>query len=135
VRGSLFNDFMVEFDDCFSEQLEYGGTALGQVIVPTTPCACAHSGLRPKPAISFQPFEQRIERAWTDVVAMPSQLAEHPLADDGTVCGMVKDVHLPKAQQNLPRQQLGIKRRHSKDIDITTVVNECCNISERGGAK
>jgi hypothetical protein len=116
--GGLFNDLAVEFDHGFAENRENGGAALGQVIVAAAPLACAHSFFGPKPAVTFQPLEQRIERAWADVVPMPAQFTEHPLADDRMLCRMVKDVHLPKAQQNLTGQQFGIKRGHSKQADL-----------------
>jgi hypothetical protein len=64
---------------------------------------------------------------------VPTQLREHPLADDRTLSGVVKDVHLPEPQENLARQQLRIERCHRLGAHITTVVNDNNSVDPRRG--
>jgi hypothetical protein len=122
---SLFNHFVVEFDDDFSQDLQDPSSARGEVIVPTTTFSVTDGGLRAQPSVSLQAFQQRIERARADIVAMSAQLAQHPLADDGMLGGVVKDMDLPEAQQDFARQQLAVSSRHSPgEPIITATVNE-----------
>jgi hypothetical protein len=114
MRRRLLDDFVMEFDYRFSQHVQHGGTTCGQVIVTPPPFAFSHSDFRPQPPITLKAFQQWIERTWTDVIAVPAQFGEHPLTDDWMLCGVMQDVHLPKAQQDLSGQQLRIRGGHEK---------------------
>jgi hypothetical protein len=45
---------------------------------------------------------------------VPAQFGQDPLADDWMLGGVMQDVHLPEAQQDLSRQQFGIQGGHEK---------------------
>lgn len=119
VDGRFFDDFVVKFDDGFAEDLENGRSALGQMIVAAGALGLANRGFRAEPAIALEALEQRIQGARADVVAMLSQLAEYPLADDRMFSGMVKDVHFPESQQDLARQKFAVQAGHVERDDIT----------------
>ena len=125
MNGCFFDDFMVELDDRFTEDLKDGGAALGEVIVAARALGLSDGGLGAEPPIALEALEQRIEGARADVITMLSQLAQHPLADDRVLRGMVEDVHLPKPQQNFAREILGIETSHIEPNSIITMaVNE-----------
>ncbi len=120
----LFNDFVVQFDDGLSEYLEHGGAPLRQVIVAAAAFSLPNGGLRAEPPIPLEALQQGVERSGTDVVAVVSQLREHPLADERALSGVVEDVDFPEAQQDFARQQLGVEAGHRADFYITPIVNE-----------
>jgi hypothetical protein len=97
VRYGFFDDFVVEFDDGLAQYVEYGGAARGEVIVPTATFSIANGGLRSQPAVALQTFQEGVERARADVVAVAAQLSQDPLTDDGMLGGMMENVDLPEA--------------------------------------
>ncbi|OFW29645.1 MAG: hypothetical protein A3H97_01760 [Acidobacteria bacterium RIFCSPLOWO2_02_FULL_65_29] len=97
---------MVELDHGLAEDLQHGGPTVREAIVPPAPFPLADSGFGPQPPVAFQTLQERIERARADVVAMASQLAEDPLADDWMLGRVMKNVDFPEAQQDLSREQL-----------------------------
>ena len=58
-------------------------------------------GLAAQPSVRLHPPQHRIQRSGADRVAVLAQLVEHPLADNGVLGGMMQDVDLPEAQQDL----------------------------------
>jgi hypothetical protein len=112
MRSGLFDDFVMQFDHGLPERVQHGRAANGQMIVTPPPFSFPYSHFRSQPAVSLEAFQQRVEGAGTDVIAVPAQFGEHPLADEGMFCGMMQDMHLPETQQDLSRQQLGVRRSH-----------------------
>ena len=119
VDGRFFDDFVVKFDDGFAEHFENGRPALGQMIVAAGALGFANGSFRTEPAIALEALEQWIQSARANVVAMLSQLAEHPLADDRMFSGMVKDVHFPESQQDFARKKFRVQAGHGEPDDIT----------------
>jgi hypothetical protein len=112
MRSGLFDDFVMQFDDGFPEHVQHGRSTSGQVIVASPPFSFSHSDFGSQPSVSFETLQERVEGAWTDVVAVPAQFGQHPLANDRVFRRVMQDVHLPEAQQNLSRQEFGIQRHH-----------------------
>src|SRR5688572_25509679 len=106
MRSGLFDHLVVEFDHRLAENLQDGGATVRQVVVPSAPFSISHSGLRTQPPIALQTLQERIERPRADVVAVASQLGEHPLTDDRMLGRVMKDMDLPEAQQDLACEQL-----------------------------
>jgi hypothetical protein len=48
---------------------------------------------------------------------VPSELGEHPLTHDRLLGCVMKDVDLPKAEQDFPRNQLAVGCRHATTLD------------------
>jgi hypothetical protein len=96
-RDGLFDDFVVELHDGFAQNIQHGGAAFREVIVPAAAFALSGSGLRSQPTVALQTFQEGVERAGTDVVAVAAQLSQDPLTDDGMFGRMMKDVDLPEA--------------------------------------
>ena len=102
----------MQFNNRFAERFEDRGAALSQMIVPTPSFPLTNSGFRTQPPVPFETLEQRIQRPRTDVVPVSSQFREYPLTDDRMLSRVVKDVDLPKPEENLARQQLRVERCH-----------------------
>jgi hypothetical protein len=113
MRSRLFDDFVMQFDHGLAEHVQHGRATSGEMIVTPSPFAFSHGDFGSQPSVSFEAFQERVEGAGTDVIAMPAQLGEHPLADDGMLGGVMQDMHLPETQQDLARQQLGIRWSHA----------------------
>jgi hypothetical protein len=107
MRG-LFDDFVMQFDEGLPEHVQHGRSTSGQVIVAPPPFSFSYGDFGPQPAVSFETLQERVESAWTDVVAVPAQFRQHPLANDGVLGRVMQDVHLPEAQQDLSGQELGV---------------------------
>ena len=114
VSPGLFDDFVMQFDHRVAEHVENDGAALGQMIVPAPSFSLADSGFGTQPPVPFKALEQRIQRPRADVVPVPTQLREHPLTDDRMLSRVVKDMDLPKPEENLARQQLRIEGCHKR---------------------
>jgi hypothetical protein len=112
MRSGLLDDFVMQFDDSLSEHVQHGRSTSGQVIVASPPFSFSHSDFGSQPSVSFETLQERVEGAWTDVVAVPAQFGQHPLANDRVLRGVMQNVHLPEAQQNLSRQEFGIQWSH-----------------------
>lgn len=110
---AFLNHFVMEFDDAFTEQRQYGDASVCEVIVPTPTRPGTRFDLAMQPAVALHALQEWIQRPRADVVAVPSKLPEHPLADDGMLCRVVQDVHLPEPEQDLTGQQLVIDGGHS----------------------
>ena len=106
----------MELHHRLTEHVQYRRPPGGEVIVATTPFAVSYGRLGFQPAIAFQPFEQRIERARTDVVAVTPEFGEHPLSDDRMLSRVMQDMDLPDAEQDLSGEQLSVVRgnRHNR---------------------
>ena len=96
VRDGFFDDFAVELHDGLPQNIQHGGAAPREVIVPAAAFALSYSGLRSQPTVALQTFQEGVERAGTDVVAVAAQLSQNPLTDDGMFGRMMKDVDLPE---------------------------------------
>ena len=84
----------MQFDHGLAEHVQHGRATSGQVIVASPPFSFSHGGFGSQPSVSFEAFQERVECAGTDVIAVPPQLVEYPLADDRVLGGVVQDVHL-----------------------------------------
>jgi hypothetical protein len=112
VRSDLFDDFVMQFDHRLSKHVQHGCATGRQVIIAPPPFPFSHSDFGSQPSVSLEALQEWIQRAGTDVVAVPAQFSEDPLADDRMLRGVMQDMDLPEAQQDLSRQQLGIRRSH-----------------------
>ena len=54
-------------------------------------------------------FQQRIQRPGADLVTMPPEFGDDPLAVDRPLARVVEDMHLPEAQENLPAGALRLR--------------------------
>ena len=135
MRRGFFDDFVMQFDHGLAEYVQDGRPAGGEVVVPPPPFPFSHSDFRSQPAVALQTLEERIQRARADVVAVPAQLGKDPLTDHRMLRGVVEDVDLPEAQQDLSRQQFGIQGRHESHLDVVTtmLVNENESIGDLAG--
>jgi hypothetical protein len=104
----------MQFDHRVPEHVQDGCAARGQVIVAPPPFSLSNSDFGSQPSVSLEAFQEWIDGAGTDVVAVPAQFGKDPLADDWMLRSMMQDVHFPEAQQNLSRQQFGIQRSHKQ---------------------
>jgi hypothetical protein len=112
MRSSLFDDFVMQFDDGLPEHVQHGCSTSGQVIVASPPFSFSHSDFGSQPSVSFETLQERVECARTDVVAVPAQFGQHPLANHRVLRRVMQDVHLPEAQQDLSGQEFGVQRSH-----------------------
>jgi hypothetical protein len=133
LGGGFFNYFVMELGDGVAQNVKNGAPAVREVIVPSAALALTHGDRRAQPTISLQSFQEWIEGARADVIAVTPQLAQYPLTDNRMFGGMMKNVDLPEPEQDLARQPFGVKRCHGSGpqrIIITITVNEYEN--ERG---
>jgi putative oxidoreductase len=114
MRRRLFDDFVVQFDHRFPEHVQHGCATGRQVIVAPPPFPFSHSDFGSQPSVSLEALQEWVERAGTDVIAVSAEFGQDPLADDRVLRGVMHDVHLPEAQQDLSRQQFGIQGSHAK---------------------
>jgi hypothetical protein len=122
--GSGFlHDFVMQFDHRFPEHVQHGRAAGRQVIVTPAPLPFSNSGFRLQPSVALETFQEWIEGAGTDVVSVTAQLGEHPLADDGMLGGVMQDVHLPEPQQDLSRQEFGVRGGHEGSPPVITTID------------
>jgi hypothetical protein len=126
-NGRFFDHFVMKLDDGFAKDFKNDGATLGQMIVAASTFGLADRSLRTEPAIALETLQQRVQGAGTDVVTMLAQLAQHPLADDRMLGGVMEDVHLPEAQQDFAGEKLRIKVGHGAENIITIAVNETRN--------
>jgi hypothetical protein len=122
MRRGLFDDFVMQFDHGLTQHVQHGRATSGQVIVASPPFALSHSDFGSQPSVSLEALQERVEGAGTDVVAVPAQFGEHPLTDDGMLRRVMQDVHLPEAQQDLSRQELGIQSGQTLPPGVTTTL-------------
>ena len=100
--GSRFcDDFIVELLDLYPKHRENLPPLGGQLVVPTRPFAARRARLAAQPSQAFQSVKQRIQRARANLITMPAQLRDHPLAMKRLFARVMQDVRFPKAQQNL----------------------------------
>lgn len=66
---------------------------------------------RAKPAALRHAREHRIQRAWTQVIAVVVQFFEHPLTVDAPFGGVVEDVDLPEGEKELAYDWIAHDRR------------------------
>src|SRR5262249_37073556 len=64
-----------------------------------------------QPAQPLHPVQQRIQGPRTDLITMPAQLHNHPLAMERLLTGVMQDMHLPKAQQNFTLERFHLELR------------------------
>lgn len=114
MRSGLFHDFVMQFDHCFPKDIQDGRAPGSQVIVTSSSLTLTNSRFGSQPAVSLEAFQKWVERAGTDVVAVPAEFGKHPLPDERMLSGVMQDMHLPEAQQDLSRQQFGIRGGHQE---------------------
>jgi len=59
-----------------------------------------------KPAALGHPREHRIERAWTEAIAVLLEFFEHPLAVHALFVGVVKNMDLPEGEEKLSHNRI-----------------------------
>ena len=69
-----------------------------------------------KPAVTLHALEQRVQGPRADLIAVATQLRDHPLADNGVFGGVMQDVDLPKTEKDFAGQQLAIDGRHAPPL-------------------
>src|SRR5688572_12854109 len=116
MRRGFLDDFVMQFDHRFAEHLQHGRPAGGQVVISPPPCPFSDSGFGSEPPVAFQALQEWIERAGADVVAVPAQLGEDPLPDDRMLGGVMENVDLPEAQQDLTGEQFRVMRGHRRHL-------------------
>jgi hypothetical protein len=75
-------------------------TLLREAIVSPRTLSAIGIATAPQPAEAFHPMKQRVQRAWADLIAVTAEFEDHPLSVERLLARVVKDVHLPKAQQD-----------------------------------
>lgn len=78
------------------------GSSLGcQAVFTARAEAAINVAPASQPPPRLHPAQHGVERAGADAIAMFAKLLEHPLPHDGPFGGMVQDVDLPEAQEDL----------------------------------
>lgn len=103
---------MMQLDDGLAKNLEHGGATGREVIVASAAQARRRIALTSEPAITLHPLQKRIQRARADPVPMPAKLFQDPLTHHRFLGGVMKDVDLPKAEEDLPGHGFMIDNRH-----------------------
>jgi hypothetical protein len=98
----------MQFDHRLSKHVQHGCATGRQVIIAPPPYPFSHSDFGSQPSVPLEALQEWVERAGAYVVAVPAQFGENPLADDGMLRGVMQDMHLPEAQQDLSRQQFRV---------------------------
>jgi hypothetical protein len=65
---------------------------------------------RAKPAALSHSRQHRIQRAWTQAIAMVLQFFKHPLTIDALLGGVVEDVDLPKGEKEFAYDRIAHDR-------------------------
>jgi hypothetical protein len=119
----------VEFPDLVANQREDLAATNAQAIVFARPASTPWIGFAPQPTQAFHSLKQGIQRAGAELIAMEPQLGEDPLPVHRFLPGMVQNVNLPEAQQNLAIGSLhpcAVKLRGTMSLIVIapdTVVN------------
>jgi hypothetical protein len=87
----------MQFYDVLAQDVEYCRAIPRQVIVPAAAKSRAGLGFAPQPPVPLHALQQRVQCPRTDVVAVPSELGEDPLADYRVFCRVMEDVNFPEA--------------------------------------
>ena len=87
--------------DLLAQQSEHIFPLLGQRVLLARSGTGIGIDLELQPAPFLHARQKRIQRSRADLVAVATQLADHPLAEDGAGLGVVQDVYLPKGEQEL----------------------------------
>src|SRR5688572_4159000 len=76
VRPSrrLFDDFVVQFDDGLAQGAKYRCSIGRQMVVASASSPSVGVRLTAQPSRALHPFQQRVQRAGADVIAMASKL-------------------------------------------------------------
>jgi hypothetical protein len=101
LRPSSEDDFVVEFPDLVANHGEDLAADDSQAIVFARPAAAPRIGFAPQPTQALHSLEQGVQGAGAELIAMPPQLCEDPLSVHRFLPGMVQNVNLPEAQQDL----------------------------------
>jgi hypothetical protein len=112
LGSGFFDDFVMQFDHRFAEHVQHGRPTGGQVVVTASPLPLSHGDFGSQPSVALQSLKEWIEGAWADVVAVTTQLGEDPLTDDRMRGGVMENVYLPEAKQDLSCEQLCVKSGH-----------------------
>ena len=95
----MFSNFTVQFIQRVEDLIEDLATT-GRETVHTRRLRALRFR-RAKPAALGHSRKHRIQRAWTQAIAMVLQFFKHPLTIDALLGGVVKDVDLPKGEKEL----------------------------------
>jgi hypothetical protein len=92
----------VKFVDLAAKHAQHSPAFSGERVLfaRSRPGGGADPSLEPAPPL--HPIQKRIDRTRAHLVAVPPELADHPLTQDGLRPGVMKDVNFPEGEQNLP---------------------------------
>jgi hypothetical protein len=125
---SLCDDLAMQLSDHIGNNGEHRAPLARQMIVASRSRTPAMLHVTCKPSIPFHSLEQRIQRARAEIVAVSPQLREHPLTNHRLLGCVVKNVDLPEAEQDFPRNQLAVGYWHATTLDGMTA---SCKIRSR----
>ena len=100
----LLEDLPIQFFQLRPNQFQCLGAKFGK---PVLFSAVAVRGSGPdgyKPTVALHSAQQRIKCTRANIIAMPPELSNHPLAIHSAFRRMVQDVDFPEAQQNFSNQ-------------------------------
>ena len=81
---------------------EYLFPAVGDVISTDSSRSTARVDFTLQPSESFHPVKYGIQGSGADLVPVATKFLKHPLSDNRTFYGVVKDVDLPKSEKDFP---------------------------------
>ena len=116
TRRLSFQHLEPKLRNALAQHVQHRGTASGQVVIATPARTGIRFDLAPQPAVAFHTFQKRVQRPWAEVVAVTTQLRNHPLPDDRMFGGVMEDMHFPEAEKNFTGQQLAIDGRHASPL-------------------
>jgi hypothetical protein len=98
-RRMMPTDFTIQLIERIEDSLEYLVTAGCETVDPRRLGALRLG--RTKPATRRHPCQHRIQRPWTQVIAVVAQFFQHPVTIDALFSGMVENVDLPEGEEEL----------------------------------
>lgn len=94
----LFTDFDTKFAELSADDFEHRTAFFGDGVAAGGFGAAFVIGGRGEPATFFHSLQQRVERAWTDIITMMTELFEHPVANQLSFGGMVQNMYFPEGE-------------------------------------
>lgn len=101
-------DFTIQFIQRVKDLVDDLATAGRETVHPRRLGALRFR--RAKPAALGHSRQHRIQRTWTQAIAVALQFFEHPLTIDALLGGVVEDVDLPKGEKELAHDRIAHDR-------------------------